>query len=160
MAGTTLALVVGLMTWSGTEFTRVRADTPALSRLMQEASHRSPTFRGLMERIQATDGIVYVVNGRCRERVRACLLFWIGTSDRNRILRVVVDDHRQREEAMSFIAHELRHALEVLDEPSVTTGGGMYLLYSRIGSGRGHTFETQAARDTEDAVYQELKRTR
>jgi hypothetical protein len=38
---------------------RVRAQTPALFAVIQEARERSTTFRGLLETINASDGIVY-----------------------------------------------------------------------------------------------------
>jgi hypothetical protein len=59
---------------------------------------------------------------------------------------------------MALIAHELRHALEVLAEPAVRTGAGMFDLYRRNGAIRGETFETRAALDAGDAVAREMGR--
>ena len=140
---------------------RVRAEDPGLSALIRQAIDQSATFRRIVEAIQATDGIVYVIRGRCGHYVRACLLLWMGAAGPNRLLRVVVDDRRQAGvETMALIGHELRHALEALAEPSVTTGYGMLSLYKRNGAVQGETFETQAAIKAGDAVYNELKRRR
>jgi hypothetical protein len=136
----------------------VRTEDTGLSNLIQQATSQSPTFRRLVETIQATDGIVYVMRGRCGHYVRACLKVWIGVAGPNRILHVVVDERKQEIEAMASIAHELQHALEVLAEPSVRTGFGMLAMYKRNGAVQGTTFETQAAVDTGDAVHKELKR--
>jgi hypothetical protein len=58
------------------------------------------------------------------------------------------------------LGHELRHALEVLAEPSVTTGVGMFHLYRHNGAVQGEVFETEAAIEAGHAVYNELKRRR
>lgn len=138
---------------------RVRTEDPVLSSLIRQAQDRSPTFRRMVDAIQASDGIVYVKGDRCRHGVQSCLVFWMGHAGTNRILRVNVAGDKTDIEMMASIAHELRHALEVLDEPSVRTGAGMYSLYLRNRAFRGQTFETRAAIDAGDAVYRELKRT-
>jgi hypothetical protein len=61
-------------------------------------------------------------------------------------------------ETMASIAHELRHALEVLSEPGVRSGFEMYQLYRRNHAWSGEAFETKAAIDAGDAVHKELKR--
>ena len=139
---------------------RVRADDPALSILIRQAIDHSATFRGLVEGIQSTDGIVYVLRGQCGHGVRACLMLWMAAAGPNRMLRVVVDSSRQADiETMASLGHELRHALEVLAEPSVRTGPGMFQLYRHSGAVQG-VFETEAAIAAGDAVYLELKRRR
>jgi hypothetical protein len=137
---------------------RVRTDDLALSALIRQATDQSATFRRLVAEIQATDGIVYVIRGRCGHYVRACLLLWMGAAGPNRMLRVVVDSDRTDIDTMALLGHELRHALEVLAEPSVRTGAGMFNLYRRNGAAQRETFETKAAIVASDAVYRELKR--
>jgi hypothetical protein len=137
---------------------RVRAVDPALSTLIRQATDQSATFRRLVAEIQASDGIVHVIRGRCGHYVRACLLLWMGAAGPNRMLRVVVDSEKTDIETMALLGHELRHALEVLGEPSVRTGAGIFLMYKRNGAVQGETFETEAAIDAGDAVYLELKR--
>jgi hypothetical protein len=139
---------------------RVRVEDPALSALVRQAIDQSATFRGLVEAIQASDGIVYVIRGQCGHGVRACLFLWMAAAGPNRMLRVVVDNSRQADiETMASLGHELRHALEVLANPSVRTGPGMFQLYRHSGAVQG-VFETEAAIVTGDAVYNELKRRR
>jgi hypothetical protein len=82
----------------------------------------------------------------------------MGAAGPNRMLRVVVESDRTDIETMAVIGHELRHALEVLAEPSVKTGAGMFTLYRRNGAVQRETFETEAAVDAGNAVYKELKR--
>ena len=49
----------------------VRALNPALAKLIRQATERSLTFRGLIDSIEASDGIVYVDEGECGRGVRA-----------------------------------------------------------------------------------------
>jgi hypothetical protein len=125
--------------------------------LIQDATDRSPTFKRVVEAVQASDGIVYVVRGRCGRLVRSCLPYDMTLSGPNRILRVIVDDGKAGIDAAGAIAHELQHACEVLDDPSVTTGAGMHGLFERIGRRRDYGFETRAAIEIGDAVRAELR---
>ncbi|PWT74333.1 MAG: hypothetical protein C5B46_04245 [Proteobacteria bacterium] len=137
---------------------RVRAADPALSTLLRQATDQSATFRRLVAEIQTSDGIVHVMRGRCGHSVRACLLLWMGAAGPNRMLRIVVESDKTDIETMASLGHELRHVLEVLAEPNVRTGPGMFQLYKRNGAVQGVTFETEAAIEAGDAVYLELKR--
>ena len=60
---------------------------------------------------------------------------------------------------MGSIGHELRHAIEVLDDPTVVNNATMFFLYERIGyhgTGSG-AVETRAAVDAGDTVRAELR---
>ena len=53
---------------------------------------RSATFRGLVDTIDATDGLVFVEDGACAHTgVRACLLLSVTVAGPNRLLRIFVD---------------------------------------------------------------------
>ena len=137
---------------------RVRTEETELARLIHIATARSPTFKQLIREIEATNGVVYVVRGRCGHRVRACLVLWMGVTDQHRILRVVIEDANPEVEAMASIGHELKHALEVLSDPKVVSGHGMLALYKRNGAIRSETFETEEAIATGNAVFNELRK--
>ena len=123
---------------------RVRAEDPDLAMLIRQASDQSATFRSLVDAIQATNGVVYVIRGRCGHHLRACLVMWMAVAGPNRMLRVMVDDERRAHiEKMASLGHELRHALEVLTESNVTTGAGMFNFYRHSGAVKG-VFETEA----------------
>ena len=57
-----------------TSLARVRSTSPALDALIARAAQQSHTFRGLIEAIYASDGIVYVEAGQCGDYVRSCLV--------------------------------------------------------------------------------------
>ena len=137
---------------------RVRTDNPAIAAVIQDGIRRSATFRRLVEAIDASDGIVWLEEGRCSPSVRACLAFSVKQAGPNRLLRVVVDVRRPDWDLMGSIGHELYHAIEVLSEPWVKSNGAMYLFYKSVGVPSGDRFETPAARQAGDAVRREARR--
>jgi hypothetical protein len=138
---------------------RVRSSSPAIAGLIRKAVERSATFRALVDRINASDGIVYVEEGRCGHGVRACLVT-VVTAGANRMLWVKVDTRKADWDLMGSIGHELRHTLEVLDEASVRSNVDMYFFDSRVGlrGTAGSAFETMAAVDAGDAVRAEIRK--
>ena len=52
---------------------RIRPQTSKIAGAVTEGVQRSPTFRRLIESIDATDGLVYVAEGTCGHVVRSCL---------------------------------------------------------------------------------------
>jgi len=138
----------------------VRSTNPAINALVKEAVERSRTFRQLVERIAQTDGIVYVEDGRCGHSVRACLVMQITTTPEFRLLRIVIDASvaalANTAELMGSLGHELRHALEVLTNASITTHAQMFAFYAREFPTSRATFETRAAVEAGDKVRKEL----
>lgn len=142
----------------GTAATRVRSTNPAIAALIVQASVQSETFRELVETINNSDGIVYVEEGACGFGVRACVA-GVTKAGGNRLLWVRVERHDIDLDVMGSIGHELRHTIEVLDEPSVTSNAAMFMLYSRIGvRGLRKAFETQAAIEAGLAVRGEVQK--
>lgn len=139
---------------------RVRSSVPRIVALLSEASMRSRTFRGLISSIEQTDGIVYVEQGRCRHGVRACLSMSITSGGGFRILRVLVDVAADVFSLMATIGHELRHALEILTDPTVRTAEQAYMFYTREAATSRDVFETRAAIQAGLAVERELERGR
>jgi hypothetical protein len=134
---------------TGSRIPKVRSNTPEIAALILRASHASATFRRLTATIDATDGLVYVDDGKCGHGVAACLLLAVQVSGPFRVLRIKVDARRLDCALMASVGHELQHAIEVLSDPHVTDGVGAYSLLERIApagpiSDRGR-FETAAA---------------
>lgn len=142
----------------GPAIPRVRAnDSAALAKLLQEGTNRSSTFRRLVGSIDRTDGLVYVQEGHCGHHVRACLALTVQVAGSNRLLRIVVDAHRDRDELIAAIGHELQHAVEALGDPHVRDERTIYSFFDRIGATDRGRFETQAAIQTGLDVLAELK---
>jgi hypothetical protein len=134
----------------------VRSANPAILILIAAATERSATFRRLVEDIDASDSYVYVNVGKCGHDVRACLAR-VTASGPRRFMWVKVDANKADWDLMGSIGHELRHALEVIAEPSVRSDAARFFLYERIGrhETRG-VRETQAATDAGATVRREL----
>jgi hypothetical protein len=92
--------------------------------------------------------------------VPACLVWRVTPAGPYRILHVRLDSGRPDIELMASIGHELRHALEVLEDSSLRSAAAMYLFYTRGKDTTPRTFETGAAQSTGDAVYREIRRSR
>ena len=139
-------------------FPRVRGGTPSTSQTISLAAERSPTFQSLVTTIEGTDGIVYVHRGQCGRQVLSCLLLVITKAGDYRMLHIKVDERRRDDDLMVSIAHELRHAIELLSEPTVVDRYTAHNFYHGGPSrGDGYSFETQAAIETELRVDKELR---
>ncbi len=111
----------------------------------------------MVETINASDGFVYVEHGMCGRGVRTCLMD-VTIAGGQRYLWVKIDVGRADCNLMGSIGHELRHTIEVLGAPAVTSSAAMFRFYRREGSmGTTGAFETVAAVKAGDAVYAEVK---
>ena len=137
---------------------RVRGVSSRMVAVIEEAATGSATFRGLVDRIGTTDGIVYVAEGQCGHGVRACLLITMTLMGPNRVLRILVDPQKVDRDLMGSIGHELQHAVEVLSHRGVRNYGAMTLLYKKMCEGCGRLFETDAAVRAGNAVRAELQK--
>jgi hypothetical protein len=124
---------------------------------------RSATFRQLVERVGALNGIVYIhlkpyVNLQTKRVLDGGLSHAVTIAGAHRMLHVMVGAG-QGDRPIFILAHELQHAIEVLEVPDVSTEEAVDQLFERIGT---HVYagavETQAALDAEHAVRRELAR--
>ncbi len=147
-----MALVFLLLAMHGTPaqqepaISRVRSEHPLLAAAIIQGAERSTTFRLLIKAIDATDGLVYVMEGKCGEGVRACLHMSVELSGENRLLRILVNPRRAPGcELIASIGHELQHALEALSNPNVRTSFGLSSFFHQIGPEGSRRFETSEA---------------
>lgn len=138
------------------EVSQVRSTSSAIRSLIAVSLAYSPTFRALSEKIDASNGIVFVEDGRCSRGVRACVVS-LTPAGSKRILWIRVDARRSDAEVLESIAHELQHAVEVLSESTVVNRATMYMTFSRIGVLRGNgAFESAEAVRVGMAVRDEV----
>lgn len=136
----------------------VRAHSALARRLIADGSQRSALFRALVERLDRSDVVVYVdLDMRMSDKTRGRLRF-IGSAGGRRYVDVRVAralDHRIE---MSFLGHELQHAVEIAEAPEVVDARSMDRFYRRIGfsiSDR-HWHESRAAMETGRAIFREV----
>jgi hypothetical protein len=148
---------------AGTEpAARVRSTNATILELLKEGAERSATFGSLIDAIDHSTGIVYVEFGYCAfGHLNGCLLPFIAVSHGDRYLRILVTpdkNRRSHDQLLALLAHEMRHALEVLEHKEVVDVATMEAMYERIGTpliGQ-KGYETSAARAAGDAVRAEL----
>jgi hypothetical protein len=144
------------------EFQRVRTADPGLRRLLVDGIRDSKTLRALVDRIEASDVVVYL---RCQGRrvpgVAGRLRFLASTPD----IRYVVIDMTwlgSRVQQVALLAHELQHAVEIADTPAIVDDQSLAREYRRIGyvnravTGLGLTFDTAAAVEVGRLVVEEI----
>jgi hypothetical protein len=142
----------------------VRSTDARILALVREAAARSATLRTLVDAIAASKGIVSIEFGDCAfGHLNACLLPFVASLNGDRYLRIVVtpdSSRRSRDHLLALMAHELRHALEVLDRPEIVDAAAMEALYRRIGTPMAGLdgYETSAALAAGDAAFAELRK--
>ena len=125
--------------------THVRSLDEGINQFIARGIAQSPTFRDLVAAIDASDSYVYVQTGDCKGGVRSCFVGLTAVRSA-RFLRVKVNSRNSDVGVVSSIGHELRHALEVIEDPAVRTNKDFYFFYARIGTrSLAGTFETSAA---------------
>jgi hypothetical protein len=138
----------------------VRSFSPSIASVMQQAGERSPTFRRLVETINASDSYVYVDEGECRDSDQRACLVNVTVGGRFRFIFVHVATRTVDWDLMGSIGHELHHAIEVIDNRFVTSLVTMRSLYGRIGKQNSqdpHSYETAAAVAAGNAVRDEVR---
>jgi len=124
----------------------VRSMNPAAQTLIARACAASPTVASLVSTLEASDVIVMVSVTFMNEGLAGDLRFLTATRCA-RILCVRIDRLRPPTEQMSWLGHELQHAVEVAGAPAVRSEADLVTLMQRIGRsrGQGRLFETDAA---------------
>jgi hypothetical protein len=122
---------------------------------------RSATLRRMVDRVGELNGIVYIedryyVNDRTGRVLSGALSHHITVAGAHRVLHLLVAPESANRQ-LTTIAHELQHAIEVLEATEVKNDAAVDRLFERIGvNTSAGIMETQAALDMERAVGREL----
>jgi hypothetical protein len=123
---------------------------------------RSVTFRGLVDKVGQLNGIVYItdryyVSGQTRRVLSGALSHRVTMAGAHRVLHLMVAPE-SGDRPLITLAHELQHAIEVLEAADVATEAAVDRLFERIGTAvSAGVRETQPALDAERAVARELQ---
>jgi hypothetical protein len=150
-----LACIAATGTGGNDNVPAVRTEHPVLRDALQAGCRSSSTFQDLGRRVARANGVVLVNDGSCGAK-RGCLQHWIAVAGVRRYLRVLINTNKPRNEVVATIAHELQHAVEVLDDPSIRTAAAIYWRSRGPFAASQRSFETQAAIEIESAVRREL----
>lgn len=140
-------------------FPHVRAEDSQMRALIEDAIASSATVRALVARITASDVVVFVACER-NPAVKASgrLNFMVSAGG---VRYLVIRLRPIRPAAIAMLAHELQHAAEIADTPSIVDDVSLRREYERIGyrshaSHGGLAFDTKAAVETGRRVAEEL----
>ena len=126
---------------------RVRSTNQTIRAALDRGAADSPSFRGLVARLESGDGLVFIEPGNCRWAAQACLWSTVTVAGPLRVLRVTVNLKAETGCRLGgVIAHELQHAVEVLSDPNVRSNAAMVdFLQREAKTGSSVVFETDAA---------------
>jgi hypothetical protein len=139
----------------------VRAIEPRILSLIDTGLSGSVTFRGLIATLNASDVIVYIEPKVTRPALGGYLSHNIVAEGHYRYLRIASEISGSEPRLVSLLAHELQHAVEVAQAPDARDPESLERMFSRIaikfGCGGTTCYESQAAKDVEHMVGEELK---
>lgn len=134
-----------------------------IEKIITEGLGASVTFRELVNRLNRSDVVVYI---RCQKDVpkrEDGYLQFVGSAAGYRYLQAYVRYNTSRSHQIALIGHELFHAVEVADAPSVIDVPSFEREYARIGFlsrtdrvGGGVAYDTHAAIDVGEQILREV----
>ena len=139
----------------------IRSKEPVLLWLVDRGQARSETFRALVDRLNASDLVIYLDYDFYSHRGLGGQISFISRVGGRRYLRIRIDCRPALFDQIALIAHELRHAVEIADETDVVDRRSMAQLYERIGvasdvEGLEHGIDSAAAVEAGHRVTDEL----
>ena len=133
---------------------RVRTESRYLRLVLASGIERSPTFRRIVDLLEHSDLIVEVQCAHFVESQRAGHTVLLSAHPGVRYVLVEIACWASSGPSLAILGHELRHALEIAEEPWVVDGASLAELYRSIGyPSRGRaTLEMFGSFETEDAL--------
>ena len=139
---------------------RLRPQDARLEQVIKEGARRSATFKSLVDRIEASNVIVYVAMNPVMKSNLSGMLTWMTRTGSYRYVRASISTDLSFDQMVATVAHELQHAVEVIEDETVTDEKSMVALYRRIGrqnsSAAPVRWETDAAQQAGFRVRREL----
>jgi hypothetical protein len=136
---------------------RVRAHDKRSAALLVESLRLSATVRRLVDQLEQRQVVVYIQRETRLKGRLAGSLTWIAGTPHVRYVRVSINPDLRGAAAVAVLGHELQHAIEVANEPSIVDDKSLNAFY------REHGISTSVHRnnwDTEAAqlVAREIRR--
>ena len=142
---------------------RIRTTDAGLRRLLDAGTRASITLRTLVDRIEASDVVVFLHSGPVETPGVDGRLLFAGTGGGVRYVVVHLARRGSPHRRIAMLAHELQHAVEIAERPEIVDSRSMAREYERMGArlradqpGR-RTFDTQAAMEITGRVMRELR---
>jgi len=139
---------------------RLRPHDPRIVQVIKEGMARSATFRALVERIETGQVIVYVAVSPMLKPSLSGALTWMTRAGDFRYVRASIRPDLTFNQMIATVAHELQHAVEVIEDESVIDEDSLVAMYRRIGQPNSvagpQAWETAAAQRLGSQVRREL----
>lgn len=139
---------------------RLRPQDSRLEQVLKEGARRSTTFKALVDRIEASNVIVYVAINPTMKSSLSGMLTWMTRAGDHRYVRASIRPDLTFDQMIATLAHELQHAVEVIEDASVIDEKSLVALYRRIGHQNSNAtparWETTAAQQAGFQVRREL----
>lgn len=131
---------------------RIRTTDRRLRQHLEEGIRRSLTFRSLVERLNQSDTVVYLQpDARPLPGVDGRLTF-VAAHAGLRYVLVRIDASMSRCRQIAILGHELQHAVEIADTPSIVDSASLALAYAQFGYANQLTARSHASFDTKAAI--------
>ena len=139
---------------------KLRPQDSRIVQAIKEGAARSATFKALVDRIESSDVIVYVATNPMIKSSLSGALTWMTRAGEFRYVRASLAPDLPFDQLIASVAHELHHAVEVIEDPGVVDEKSLVALYRRIGlpnkAAGPSGWETVAAQRTGSQVRREL----
>ncbi len=138
----------------------VRSESRQMQTVLAEGVQQSPTISTLVDRIDASNVIVYVECARLGSLTLQGRTRLVAAKRDVRYVRVEVDCMLMRRELTTIIGHELQHAAEIAAAPDVVDERSYARLLQKIGfstcCSTHEQYETRGALEAADRVMDEM----
>jgi hypothetical protein len=138
---------------------RVRPYDGRTAQLMLEGLERSVTMRAIVDRLEQLDVIVYIEMQPALRKKLAGTLTWMAGTVSNRYVRISLNPEVMHNALIAALGHELQHALEVAEAPSIVDTASLQAYYQKHGVATAqhiNGWDSLAARVIGDEVRREL----
>ena len=137
---------------------RIRSSAPELLDALADGVRHSPTLRDLVERLNASNVVVYLVFDRSMASPFAGHISLVSAAGGWRYLRLSVGARYGGRLRIAILGHEIQHAVEIAEAPSAVDQASVESLYRRIGfrTSEHRSFDSRAAIAAGHRVLREL----
>jgi hypothetical protein len=147
----------GANAWSG----NIRASDGELVALLEDGIKRSPTFKGLVDRLAKSDVILYV-RPDVTAKSSSMRLTFLAAKGGYRYLVIRVGAGRSKDQQLATLGHEMQHAVIVADAASVVDSASLRREFERVGKltqapiGDDFFFESAVAEEVRRRILAEV----
>jgi hypothetical protein len=152
LVAATASVTLGASTPEDGAVYHIRTTDLRLRTLITDGVRGSPTFRALVDRLVASDVVVYLRSEEALPSRADGRLAFIAAAGGYRYVVVRLRPMRSRAHQIALLGHELRHAVEIADAPLVVDTASLAREYERIGYASRLAEQDRITFDTDAAI--------